>query len=148
MLSILESDHGAALAAKVARELVVFARRNGDSAPLSPFLSRRDHLNPTVHRAQDLIMQDLRETHSLQDLARAVRLSPRGLSSAFVAATGTTPARYLRELRLAENLLRQTNQPIENIAAECGFHDDRNFRRVFTSQHGISPSAFRLSTAA
>lgn len=80
-LSLVEVDHGPAFAAAVARELVVYARRNGSSAPFSPFLAHRDHLDPVVHTVQDTLAADL--AHASARRARGARapLSARAQSS-------------------------------------------------------------------
>lgn len=146
-LAMVEADLGPSVAAAVARELVVYIRRNGSDAPLSPFLDRRDHLDPVVHRVQQLLADDFAGTHTLPTLARAVNLSVRALTTAFVAATGVTPLQYQQDLRLghAEALLATTDQPIERVARTCGYADARHFRRLFAERHGISPRAFRAT---
>ncbi len=149
-LSLVEVDHGPAFAATIARELVVYARRNGSSSPLSPFLAHRDHLDPVVHAVQDTLAADLAGSHPLAELADRAHLSPRGLSRAFVAATGLTPAQYQTTLRLghARTLLRGSALSVEEIARACGYADPRHFRRMFGAQEGVSPSAYRMTTAA
>lgn len=146
-LAIVEQDLGPAVAAAVARELVVYARRNGSSAPLSPFLDRRDHLDPVVHRVQQLLAEDFAAPHTLTDLAGAAHVSVRTLTSAFVAATGVTPLQYQQDLRMghAETLLTTTSRPVEQVARDCGYADARHFRRLFTHRHGVSPRTFRTS---
>ena len=57
------SAHGPAVAARIAREMVVYARRNGDDQQASAMLRHRAHLNDTVHRLQDHI--DARYTEPL-----------------------------------------------------------------------------------
>ncbi|MFE7711388.1 GlxA family transcriptional regulator [Streptomyces sp. NPDC057486] len=52
-LSLVERDHGPALTAAVARELVVYLGRAGGNGQISPFLEYRNHLHPVVHRVQD-----------------------------------------------------------------------------------------------
>jgi transcriptional regulator GlxA family with amidase domain len=144
-LSMVETDLGAAVAAAVARELVIYVRRNGSAAPLSPFLDHRDHLDPIVHRVQQLLADDFAAPHTLADLARAAHVSVRALTNAFVTATGVTPLQYQQDLRLghAETLLVTTDRPVEQIARDCGYRDARHFRRLFTHRHGISPRAYR-----
>ncbi|MGW4408590.1 GlxA family transcriptional regulator [Nonomuraea sp. NPDC004702] len=144
-LSLVERDHGPELAAAVARELVLYLRRDGDAAQISPFLRYRDHLQPAVHRVQDHLAQNLDAPHSLDELAAVAHLSPRGLTRAFTTATGITPLAYQRRLRLerARALLTDTDLTVETIAARCGFRDARQLRRLVTASFGISPSRLR-----
>ncbi|GHH73048.1 transcriptional regulator [Streptosporangium violaceochromogenes] len=144
-LSIVERDHGPALAASVARELVVYLRRDATSPQISPFLRHRAHLRPAVHRVQDHIAQHLDASHTLADLAAVVHMSPRGLSRAFTSATGITPLEYRQQLRLerARTLLAETDLTVEAVATRCGFRDARQLRRLFADRRGASPAASR-----
>ncbi|MER8070726.1 helix-turn-helix domain-containing protein [Streptomyces sp. NPDC094034] len=144
-LSLVERDHGPALAAAVARELVVYLRRDATSPQISAFLRHRAHLQPAVHRVQDHLAQHLDTPHTLAELAAVAHLSPRGLSRAFTSATGITPLEYQRQLRLerARALLAETDLTVEAVAEHCGFRDARQLRRLFAEHHGTPPSQAR-----
>lgn len=147
-LSLVERAHGPALTAAVARELVVYLRRDGSSPQLSAFVEHRAHLDSAVHRVQDHLAQRLDTPHTLGELAAVASLSPRGLSRAFTAAIGMTPLQYQQRLRLeqAATLLARTDLSVQAVAAHCGFRDERGLRRLFSARFGTSPSAFRPST--
>ncbi|MDI1464774.1 GlxA family transcriptional regulator [Catellatospora sp. KI3] len=144
-LSLVERDHGPALTAAVARELVLYLRRGGDQQQLNPFLAHRDHLHPAVHRVQEYLVQHLDAQHTLDELAALACVSKRGLTRAFTAAIGLTPLEYQQGLRLelAGSLLAQTTLTVEAVAARCGFRDPRHFRRLFRARFGRTPSAAR-----
>jgi transcriptional regulator GlxA family with amidase domain len=144
-LSLVERDHGPALTAAVARQLVVYLRRPGSGAQISPFLRHRAHLHPTVHRVQDHIAQHLNGRHTLAELASVANLSPRGLSRAFGATIGMTPLEYQQGLRMehATALLAETDLTVDAIATRCGFSDARQFRRLYTARFGAPPSSIR-----
>lgn len=63
----------------------------------------------------------------------------------FKEATGTSPTKYIRYLRLekAQHLLHTTSENICDIALRCGFSDICYFSNCFKRQFGISPSVFR-----
>lgn len=63
----------------------------------------------------------------------------------FKEATGTSPTKYIRYLRLekAQHLLHTTPENICDIALRCGFSDICYFSNCFKRQFGISPSVFR-----
>jgi len=130
-LHLVALRHGPAAAARVARSMVVYSRRNGDAQQLSAMLTHRAHLNDTVHRAQDLI--DARFDHPIRlaDLAGAARVSERTLARQFTKATGTTPLRYQHLLRLerASDLIAH-GSTIEAAARVVGFEDARMLRRL------------------
>jgi transcriptional regulator GlxA family with amidase domain len=68
-LYLVAVRHGPALAAQVAREMVVFARRNGDEPQASAMLRHRSHLSDAVHRVQDRIDAHFSAALRLSDLA-------------------------------------------------------------------------------
>jgi LacI family transcriptional regulator len=67
----------------------------------------------------------------------------------FTAATGDTPARHLRRLRLEEScrLLREDSANVTSIAAACGFKDLVSFSNFFRREMGETPSAYRKRMA-
>lgn len=130
-LHLVAVRHGAAAAARVAREMVVYARRNGDDRQHSAMLRHRAHLSDAVHHAQDLIDARYTSALPLADLASAVGLSERTLTRRFTAATGLTPLRYQQVLRVehAEHLIER-GATVESAARSAGFQDARMLRRL------------------
>lgn len=76
-LHLVAIRHGPGAAARIAREMVVYARRNGDEPQASAMLRHRSHLTETVHRVQDLIYSRFAERLPLADLAAASGVSQR-----------------------------------------------------------------------
>ena len=130
-LHLMATRHGPSTAAKIARTMVVYARRNGDEAQASALLRHRGHVNDAVHRVQDLIENRLAERLPLADLADAVGCSERTVTRLFGRATGMTPLRYQQLLRLerAEHLIGQ-GATVESAAHAVGFEDARMLRRL------------------
>lgn len=130
-LHLVAVRHGPAAAARVAREMVVYARRNGDERQASAMLRHRAHVSDAVHRAQDLIDAGFTARLTLPGLAAATGLSERTLTRRFTAATGLTPLRYQQELRLerAEHLIAQ-GTTVDSAARAVGFQDARMLRRL------------------
>jgi len=122
---------GPAIAAQVGREMVVYARRNGDEQQASAMLRHRNHLSDIAHRAQDGIEAGFADALPLGDLARACGVSERTLTRRFVVATGMTPLRYQQELRVerAEHLIGH-GATVEAAARAVGFADARMLRRL------------------
>ncbi|WP_299038979.1 GlxA family transcriptional regulator [uncultured Pseudokineococcus sp.] len=130
-LHLLAVDHGPALAARVARAMVVPLRRDGSGPQVSAMLRHRDHLADVVHRALDVVDARFTTPLPLSELAAAVGVSERTLTRVFAATTGTTPLRYQQELRLerAEHLIGQ-GATLEAAARDVGFGDARMLRRL------------------
>lgn len=130
-LHLLAVWHGPAMAARVARAMVVYARRNGDEHQDSAMMRHRGHLRDVVHRAQDLIDTRFTAPLALADLANACAVSPRTLTRLFAETTGLTPLRYQQTLRLerAEHLIGH-GSTVEAAARAVGFQDGRMLRRL------------------
>ncbi|MFB7668778.1 GlxA family transcriptional regulator [Kitasatospora sp. NPDC056138] len=131
-LYLIAARHGPAAAAQVARDMVVYARRNGHEPQNSAMLRHRSHLDDTVHRAQDLIDSRFAEPLPLPALASAVGVSERTLTRLFSRATGgLTPLRYQQALRLerAEHLISH-GSTVDAAARSVGFEDARMLRRL------------------
>ncbi|MFI6420231.1 GlxA family transcriptional regulator [Streptomyces sp. NPDC050842] len=130
-LHLVATRHGPAAAAQVARDMVVYARRNGHDPQASAMLRHRSHLDDTVHRAQDVIDTRFDEPLPLPALAAAVGVSERTLTRLFSRATGLTPLRYQQTLRLerAQHVISQ-GATIDAAARSVGFEDPRMLRRL------------------
>jgi transcriptional regulator GlxA family with amidase domain len=136
-LHLIAVRDGPATAAKVAREMVVYARRNGDERQASAMLRHRNHLSDTAHRAQDHIEARFAGPLPLTDLATECGVSERTLTRRFAEATGITPLRYQQVLRLerAEHLIGH-GATVEAAARAVGFQDARMLRRLRTRAPG------------
>jgi transcriptional regulator GlxA family with amidase domain len=130
-LHLVALRHGPAVAARVAREMVVYARRNGDERQHSAMLRHRAHLSDVVHRVQDRIDAAFAEPLLLAELAAAAGVSERTLTRLFTVATGRTPLRYQQLLRVerAEYLIGH-GSTVEAAARAVGFGDARMLRRL------------------
>jgi AraC family transcriptional regulator, arabinose operon regulatory protein len=78
-------------------------------------------------------------------LAVTVNLSPSRFRHLFKQETGTTPAQYLKELRLrkAAALLRHTFMSIKQVLRQVGLGSNAHFVRDFRKIHGMTPTAYR-----
>ena len=84
---------------------------------------------------------------SQEDVARAVNISKGYFSICFRDIVGMTFSDYVRDLKMraAEEMLRQTGEPIYRIADMLGFQDEKYFSRVFREQKGMTPTDYRES---
>src|SRR6202034_1952194 len=130
-LHMIAVRDGPVIAARVAREMVVYARRNGDEQQASAMLRHRNHLSDLAHRAQDGIEARFAGALLLADLEIACGVSERTLTRRFVAATGMTPLRYQQALRVerAEHMIGH-GATVEAAARAVGFQDARMLRRL------------------
>jgi transcriptional regulator GlxA family with amidase domain len=130
-LHLVAVRHGPGAAARVARAMVVYGRRNGDEQQVGAMLRHRAHLDDSVHRVQDRIDARFTECLPLAELAAASGISERTLTRRFGQVTGTTPLRYQQLLRVerAEQLIGQ-GSTVDSAARAVGFQDARMLRRL------------------
>jgi len=78
-------------------------------------------------------------------LAVLVNLSPSRFRHLFKQETGTTPAQYLKDIRLvkAEKMLRKTFLSIKQILKQVGIASNAHFVRDFRRKYGTTPTAYR-----
>jgi transcriptional regulator GlxA family with amidase domain len=144
VVGIIERDHGSDVARSVAKGMVMYHRRSGGQSQHSTLLDLSAN-EDRVQRVLNYARQNLAESLTIDDLARAASLSPRQFTRLFRSETGTTPAKAVEALRVeaARLMLEQSRQPIEVIAREVGFANRERMRLAFTRVHGEVPRAIR-----
>jgi AraC family transcriptional regulator, transcriptional activator FtrA len=144
-LHVVRRDHGAGVAAAIARQTVVAPHRDGGQAQfIEQPIPSQEH-GTSLLATRDWALQHLDERLDLARLAGNAGVSPRTFARRFRAETGTTPLRWVLAQRvlLARQLLEQTDQPVERVAHACGFRTAPNLRRHFTRATGTTPTAYR-----
>lgn len=146
-IHLLGLRHGPKVAFAVARRLVVYLRRSGDSEQDSVYLKYRNHLDDLVHRAQDILIEHLDAPPSLNRLAEQAGASPRTLSRRFRQSLGLSVGEYLTELRLerACSMLQEKGSKVEGVAKACGFSGSRQLRNIFQDRIGRPPRGKAVS---
>ena len=100
-----------------------------------------------VHIVRAAIEADFRRPCKTEELARLVNLSTSRLRHLFKAETGTTPAQYLKSIRMreAQRLLLTTFLSVKEIMNRVGITDESYFGHEFRKMYGLAPSKFRQS---
>lgn len=101
-----------------------------------------------VRVARSYIQAHLAESISVDDLAAQCLVSRRHFIRAFAESFGTTPARYVADVRLAtaKRLLATHAIDIRAVAAACGYAHQQHFANRFKAATGFTPSQFRTAT--
>jgi AraC-like DNA-binding protein len=107
-------------------------------------------LDPQVGPALSAIHRDPGHDWTVEELARACRLSRSAFAARFVARVGKPPATYLAHVRLdaATGLLRGTALPVTLIAENVGYTSEAAFSRAFKHRYGAPPARWRHDTRA
>jgi AraC family transcriptional activator FtrA len=143
-LHLIRRDHGAAIAAEVARRLVVPPQRDGDQAQYirSPVpTSGPWPLAATV----DWALGNLAEPLTVDALARHANMAPRTFARRFRDEIGCPPHEWLvrQRLALAQELLETTALPIDEVAAASGFTTGATLRHHFNRELRTTPTRYR-----
>lgn len=102
-------------------------------------------LDSVVDAAIAFINENLDRNLRLTDLATVVEMSPYHFARRFKQLTSLTPYQYLVRQRLfkAQELLRNPNLVIADIAYLVGYKNPSHFAKVFRRHLKISPTAYR-----
>ena len=81
-------------------------------------------------------------------LANSMSMSLTTLNRRIKAITDTNTTNYIRMKRLgrARQLLMNTNMPLGEIQAVCGFESPSYFSRAFKAEYDVTPSEFRKTS--
>ncbi|WP_091611447.1 GlxA family transcriptional regulator [Amycolatopsis saalfeldensis] len=144
-LYLVRRDHGADVASRLARRLVMPPAREGGQRqyvenPL-PVLTSRPGLSSTMDWAIARLGDDI----GVDDLVGHAGMSERTFHREFAAATGATPGRWLRvqRVRYAQRLLETTELPVERVAQRSGLGTAANLRRRLRAEVGVGPDSYR-----
>ena len=102
--------------------------------------------DPRLGRVIAALHRDPGRNWTLDDLAAEMGRSRAVFSERFLAATGTTPHRYLTDLRmrLAAKWIGRDRLPIGDVAERLGYGSQAAFSRAFKRTTGQSPGAARM----
>ncbi|MGE0743171.1 MAG: GlxA family transcriptional regulator [Hyphomonadaceae bacterium] len=142
-LAMIGEDLGEEVAANVARELVVYAKRPGGQAQHSALLDL-DAGAPRFAKLNAWMQANLSTDLSVERLAAQAAMSPRNFARAYATETGVTPAKAVERLRTesARNLLER-GVGIQDAAQQTGFGDPERMRRAFIRLYGAPPASVR-----
>ncbi len=143
-LAMVEDDMGADTARTVARELVMFMQRPGGQTQFSTALSQPLARDGLLRGLMEAIVADPAADHTVSSMSSAIGVSARHLNRMFRTETGTTPGRWLEQVRVdAARALILEGHPITRVAQRSGFGSDETLRRAFARHLGTTPTAFR-----
>lgn len=142
-LHLVRRDYGQSVAAHTARLTVAPMNRDGGQAQ---FIRQEPPGSPSsLSSMLEWMRENLRATHTVDDLAAHAKMSPRTFARRFQEQTGTTPLQWLLTARIdrARQLLEETDTPIDQTAYLCGFGSAVTFRSRFRRIVGLTPTEYR-----
>jgi AraC family transcriptional regulator, transcriptional activator FtrA len=148
-LHLIRRDHGAAVAAQVARRLVMPPQRDGGQAQYirHPDSDTSEPSEEPIARTMEWAVRNLARPLTLEALARRAHMSTRTFTRHFAEQIGTTPHVWLttQRVRRAQELLETTTRPLQHVAADVGFGTVENLRHHFRTRVGTSPGRYRAT---
>ena len=94
---------------------------------------------------RSIIENEYNRDLSLEYIAEKCNRTPSYLSNLFSFKTGQTIIQYLRDFRMkkAEELLKNTNMKVADIAATVGYDNPNYFNKLFQSIYHMAPGDYR-----
>ena len=112
---------------------------------------RKNNEQSTVYQVRGLVENMLEEksTICLNKVAEKLNMSTRTLSRRLQNEGGTFGQVYsdVRNQK-AQNMLRHTQQPVTQIAVQCGYANVASFSKAFSKENSISPLQYRKKMTA
>ncbi|WP_030775660.1 GlxA family transcriptional regulator [Streptomyces sp. NRRL S-920] len=144
-LALVAEDQGEDIALAVARQLVMFLKRQGGQSQFSVPLSRPASDRRDIDELRLWIAGHLGDDLSAAALAARMCLSERHFARVFKQETGTSAADYVEAARVeaARRLLESTDRSLEQVAAAAGLGSVETLHRAFRRQLAITPAAYR-----
>jgi transcriptional regulator GlxA family with amidase domain len=144
-LSLIEDDHGAAIASRVARRLVVYMKRPGGQRQYSEPLELQQAAAAPYDKLMQSVASRPTESWTVEELAAAVGQSVRSFHRKFVTMTRVTPAEAVEKVRceLARSLLQTTRLKLAQVSDKTGFGSESALRRALQRQFGTTARELR-----
>jgi transcriptional regulator GlxA family with amidase domain len=143
-LHIVRLDHGAAVARRYAKRIVVSPHRDGGQAQ---YVERPvpAHADDSLAATRAWALERLREPLTVRALAAHAHVSERTFARRFAAETGKPVLQWLLAERVdaARVALETTPATIEEVAHTCGFGTAANLRKHFRRAVATTPTSYR-----
>lgn len=103
-----------------------------------------EHL-ATIRQVHDLLTEDLSQRLTIDDLSARFLMNPTTMKTLFRAVYGNSIAAHVREHRMesAASQLRETDEPIAEVARRVGYESQSRFSAEFKRQFGLLPTEYR-----
>ena len=149
-LALVEEDLGGEAALTVARDLVLYLRRQGGQSQYSTLLQAQAGGTRDFAALRTWMMDHLAEPLPVRRLAERVHMSPRHFARAFAVAMRQSPAQFVEALRLevARREIERGRRSLKETAAVCGFGSEDVLRRAFQRRLGVTPRDYATRFAA
>jgi AraC-like DNA-binding protein len=114
-----------------------------------PYIWQREtrSVQTTLHALFETIWSRLTTSISLESLAAEAGYTANYLNDLTRTHTGRALGKWITDMRMARArvALEQTELPVAEVGAACGYDDPAYFSRVFRRAHGVPPQTWRIA---
>lgn len=144
LLHLIEKYTSREMAVLASKAFSIDIGRDNQSAFIM-FQGQRNHDDPLVHAAQDLIEDNPKGVPPVSQLARRLAASRRTLERRFKAATTNSIAEYVQRVRIeaAKKRLESSHMTVGDVMLDVGYSDPKAFRNLFRRLTGLTPIDYR-----
>lgn len=144
-LALVTEDWGHDMALRIAKQLIVYIRRDGGQSQYSPYLAVGPKEETIVAKVLRHVTDHISEPLSIEQLADAVGVSRRTFSRVFAKDASMTPSAFVEQVRVdfSRKLLEETDLPLKTVAFRCGFHSANHMRVIFARRLDTTPREYR-----
>jgi len=144
-LHIVRQYHGAEVANRIARRIVVPPHRQGGQAQFVEQIISSSAKPDQLSQLLEWLQNNLNQQHSIDSLARRSMMSRRTFTRRMRQMTGTSIGAWLlnQRLALAQRLLEADSSSIDQIAQQAGFGSEVSLRHHFRKVFNTTPSRYR-----
>ena len=143
-LHLIREEQGSAVAARIARRMVVPPHRDGGQAQFIETPMQPVHCE-TLQPLLSSVLESLHRPHTVETMAAKAHMAPRTFARRFRAEIGATPHDWLTNQRvlLARRLLEDTDLGVDAIAVRAGFGSAATLRHHFGHRLSTTPQSYR-----
>ncbi|MGB0968622.1 MAG: GlxA family transcriptional regulator [Halocynthiibacter sp.] len=144
MLGLIETQLSAEIMTEVACWFQHPFVRTGEVTQKTPSLTTADttdSMPKQISKAIQMFAEHIEDPVQIKDVAAAVNMSTRSLERSFRRATGESPLKYYRLLRLkqARQLVLYSSDTITEIAYSVGYSSTSPMLNHYKEVYGVSP---------
>lgn len=145
MLYLIGTHQGIELIRLVARQFMQDRVRTHEQIDMTQRHLGLRIKSVVLGNAVEMMERNVEEPLTIAELASKVGTTPRNLAVVFNKHLQTTPGRYYLEMRLrvAKEMLTQTDLNLSNIALATGFKTQSHFSRSFRAKYKTAASTWR-----
>ena len=138
------------LKGKVYELLSLYFNKNEDTdIEQCPFLIDEDNVRK-IRLAKEIILKNMSEPPSLQELSEKIGLSLNKLKEGFKQLYGDTVFGYLLDHKMEEarRMLASTNYNVNEVGLRIGYSTSSHFIAAFKKKYGTTPKKYLMSLSS